>query len=314
MNNIYLITSDSIRLIIERINKIIKNEQNIETYDLNNTELEDILIEAQYVSMFNDKRVMIIKNASIFGTGKVSDKNNELLLKYLDNPNENTVLIFTYNDKCDTRKKITKIIKEKYSYIEIPKLSFNDLAIEIRNNLKNDGYSIENDSINYIINNCLNNYDLIYNELEKLKLYYQNPCKIQYADVKKIISSSIDDNNFKFIEAVINNDLMKAFKILDDLTLLKVEVISLISLLAREYRLIYSLKVLYDDKMDLASIARELKLQNWQVEKMLKNSFKYTYDELENNLLNLNECDLQMKSVYFDKATLFKTYLLKMYN
>ena len=62
------------------------------------------------------------------------------------------------------------------------------------------------------------------------------------------------------------------------------------------------------------SISRELKLQNWQVEKMLKNSFKYTYDELENNILNLNECDVQMKSVYFDKITLFKTYLLKMFN
>ena len=307
--NIYLITSDSIRLIDEELKKILKKEKNIETFDLNSVELEDILIEAQYVSMFNDKRAIVVKNANIFGSGKIAEKKTELLLKYLESPNEDTILIFTYNDKCDTRKKITKLIQEKYSYISIPKLSFNDLANKIRNDLKSDGFSIESDSINYI-----NNYDLIYNELEKLKIYYDKPCKISFNDVKKIISNNIDDNNFKFIEAVINNNLKKAFKLLDDLSLLKVEPISLVSLLAREYRLLYCTKTLYDNKRDLMSISRELKLQNWQVEKMLKNSFKYTYDELENNILNLNECDIQMKSIYFDKITLFKTYLLKMYN
>ena len=97
--NIYLITSDSIKLIDEELKKILKKETNIETFDLNNVELEDILIEAQYVSMFNDKRVIVVKNANIFGSGKIAEKKTELLLKYLESPNENTILIFTYNDK-----------------------------------------------------------------------------------------------------------------------------------------------------------------------------------------------------------------------
>ena len=64
--NIYLITSDSIRLIDEELKKILKKEKNIETFDLNSVELEDILIEAQYVSMFNDKRAIVVKNANIW--------------------------------------------------------------------------------------------------------------------------------------------------------------------------------------------------------------------------------------------------------
>ena len=91
--NIYLITSDSIKLIDEELKKILKKETNIETFDLNNVELEDILIEAQYVSMFNDKRVIVVKNANIFGSGKIAEKKTELLLKYLESPNENTILI-----------------------------------------------------------------------------------------------------------------------------------------------------------------------------------------------------------------------------
>ena len=310
--NIYLIVSESIRLIDEELKKITKNLINIEKFDLNIISLEELLNEASYLSLFNEKRVIIAKNSYMFGNDKENKANNELLLKYLENPNENTVLIFTYNGKADMRKKITKEIKEKYKLINIEKLKFSDLQDKIRTIVKNDGYTIDLDSINYLINNCLNNYDLIYNEIEKLKLYYNAPCKFEFEDVKKIVSKSIDENNFKFVEYIINRDLKKAFKMLDDFNILKVEPISLINLLAREYRLMYFTKQLYEENKSLNTISKELGLQDWQTEKILKNSFNYNYNELENNLLVLNECDLQIKSVYFDKYSLLKVFMLKL--
>lgn len=310
--HIYLITGDSIRLIDEEIKKIIKDNTNVETFDLNVIDLESLLEEASYLSLFEEKRFMIVKNATMFGTEKINEKNNELLLKYLDNPNDNTVLIFTYNGKSDSKKKIVKTIKEKYKLINIEKLNYNDLVEKIRLIVKKDGYTIDTDSINYLINNCLNNYDLIYNEIEKIKTYYSNPCKFNFEDIKQIVSKSIEDNNFKFIEAVISKDLKKSFKVLEDLALLKIEPITLINLLAREYRLMHMIKTLYGDNNNLNYISKELKLQNWQTEKMLKNSFSYTLEELEENLIILTECDIQLKSVYFDKYTLLKSYLLKL--
>ena len=310
--NIYLIVSESIRLIDEELKKITKNLINIEKFDLNIISLEELLNEASYLSLFNEKRVIIAKNSYMFGNDKENKANNELLLKYLENPNENTVLIFTYNGKADMRKKITKEIKEKYKLINIEKLKFSDLQDKIRTIVKNDGYTIDLDSINYLINNCLNNYDLIYNEIEKLKLYYNAPCKFEFEDVKKIVSKSIDENNFKFVEYIINRDLKKGFKMLDDSNILKVDPISLINLLAREYRLMYFTKQLYEENKSLNTISKELGLQDWQTEKILKNSFNYNYNELENNLLVLNECDLQIKSVYFDKYSLLKVFMLKL--
>ena len=310
--NIYLIASESIRLIDEEIKKIIKDEINVETFDLNTISLEDLLNEASYLSLFNEKRVVIAKNASIFASDKENKSNNELLLKYIDNPNENTILIFTYTGKLDMRKKVTKEIKERYKLINIEKLKFADLQDKIRTLVKKDSFTIDVECINYLINNCLSNYDLIYNEIEKIKLYYVNPCKFEFEDVKKIVSKSIEENNFKLVEYVINRDLKKAFRMLDDLSILKVEPISLINLLAREYRLMYFTKLLYEDNKSLNTISKELKLQDWQTEKMLKNSFNYNYEELENNLLVLNECDLQIKSIYFDKYSLLKSFMLKL--
>ena len=310
--NIYLIASESIRLIDEEIKKIAKNESNIESFDLNVNSLEDILNEANYMSLFDDKKIMIIKNASLFGNDKENKSNSELLLKYLEHPNEKTVLIFTYNGKVDMRKKIVKEIKDKYKLIVIEKLMYNDLIDKIRLLVKKDGYTIDTESINYLINNCLNNYDLIYNEIEKIKTYYSNPCKFEYNDVKQIVSKSIEENNFKFVDYIINRELKKSFKMLDDFCILKIEPISLINLLAREYRLMHMVKVLSEDRVGLNDISKELGLQNWQTEKLFKNSFNYTLEEIENNLVVLNDCDLEMKTIYFDKYTLFKSYLLKL--
>ena len=309
--NVYLITSESIRLIDEELNKILKDNTNIDVFDMNTLSMEDLINEANYLSLFDEKRFIVAKNAGIFGTESNNKTNAELLLKYLENPNPNTILIFTYNGKLDSRKKIVKTIAEKYKCINIEKMYFNDLVDKIRLIVKKDNFTIDNETINYIINNCLSNYDLIYNEIEKIKLYYVEPCKFDINDVKKIVSKSIEEDNFKFVDYIINNDLKNAFKMLDDFCTLKIEPINLLNLLAREYRLIHMVKTLYDEKKSINYIAKELGLQSWQTEKFLKESFSYDYDILENNLILLNECDLQMKSVYFDKYTLLKSYLLK---
>lgn len=310
--NIYLIASESIRLIDEEISKILKNNTNIDVFDMNAISMEDLLNEANYLSLFDDKRYIIAKNASLFGADSNKKSDSELLLKYLEKPNDKTILIFTYNGNPDSRKKIVKIISEKYKYINTGKLSYNDMIDRVRLLVKKDNFTIDTDTINYIINSCLNNYDLIYNEIEKIKLYYAEPCKFDINDVKKIVSKSIEENNFKFVDYVIEYNLEKAFKMLNDFSILKIEPISLLNLLAREYRLMHMVKTLYDDKKPMSYIAKELGLQSWQIDKLLKNCFNYDYETLENNLILLNECDLEMKSIYFNKYSILKAYILKM--
>ena len=129
MDNVYLICSNSFHLLEDELKKILKDNP-YTSFDLNIAELDDILEEASYFSLFDDKKYMVVKNASIFGASKRKNKEenededkvskkDEKLLQYLNEPNDNTVLIFTYNGKADTKKKICKIIKDRYKFIEI---------------------------------------------------------------------------------------------------------------------------------------------------------------------------------------------------
>lgn len=306
----YLIYGESFRLIDEEVKKIIKDSENVVEMDLMLSTLEDVFTEATYVSMFSEKKYILIKNADFFASGKITDEEIEMFLNYMQNPVALSVLIFITYEKIDLRKKITKSFKEKYKILSVNSVSMDDLVQKIRTYVKQNKYTISTEIIQYILTSCQNNFDLVYNELNKIFLFYSNPCEIQFEDVKQIVSHSIQDNNFKFVEAVIAKQLIKANHILQDLYALKVDPIALLMLLAREYRLMYSTNFLRSSGYSIPMISKELGLQDWQVDKFLKSSSKYSNEELEEYLKQLAILDFQIKSGASDKFLALKTFLL----
>lgn len=306
----YLIYGESFRLIEEEIEKIIKDSSNKVEMDLMTTSLEDVLTEATYVSMFSEKKYIIVKNANFFGSGKITDEEVDMFLEYMKNPVNLSVLLFITYEKIDMRKKITKAFKEKYKIISVNATSFDDILLKVRNYVKKNKYTISSDTIQYIMDCCQNNFDLVYNEINKLFLFYSSPQEIKLEDAKQIVSRSILDNNFKFIEAVIDKKMIKAIEILNDLYSLKVDPIALLMLLAREYRLLYSVRLLRSEGYSVSLISKELGLQDWQVDKLLRNCSKYSCDTLKVYLKELAKLDYQIKSGEIDKYLALKTFLL----
>ena len=228
-------------------------------------------------------------------------KNSNKLLKYFDEPNELTTLVFTTNNKVDMRKKITKVLKEKYHFVNIENLKPRDIFTKVKDKFNSEGYIIDDESVNYIITNNANNYDLVYNEIEKIMLYYQKPCKVKYEDIINIVARSLDTNNFKFVDMIVSKNICEAFKLYDDIKLMKVEPLALIGLLAREYRLMLFVKLLKQEHYSNYEVCSELKLQDWQLEKYIKNSLKFKVDELKNRMVDLANLDLAIKSGKIDK-------------
>ncbi|MDE5888547.1 MAG: hypothetical protein K2H20_00855, partial [Bacilli bacterium] len=189
MDSVYLISSNSYRLMEEELKKIVKDNP-YTSFDLNATEIDDVLEEASYFSLFDEKKYMVVKNASIFGASKkkssseeTTSKKDEKLIKYLEGPNTNTMLIFTLNGKIDSKKKICKIIKDRYKLVQIDDLKPKEIFARLDKAFKDDGYKIDSNIGYYIINNSQNNYDLTMNEVDKIKLYYGKGCVVKMDDV-----------------------------------------------------------------------------------------------------------------------------------
>ena len=305
----YIIVSNSYHIVFEEINKITNNPTEIEYIDFQKSSFEEIVEEANYTSLFNDEKIIVIKNADFLGS-KNSAK-TDILEKYLSNPNPLSTLIFTYDDKPDERKKVIKLIKLSDNYVYVKPLTYKEVTDRIIADFKHNKYKISYDDANYITNKCLNNYDLVMMELEKIYLYYNEPTNIKRKDLENIISKYMDDNNFKFVDAVIKNDYKLSTKLLNDFKIQKVEPIALLSLLVREYRLMLFSKALYKKGYSNKKIGEELGLQDWQVEKLIKNSYSYSLIDLEDKIIKLADLDLDIKSGKIDKYLGLELFALK---
>lgn len=307
---VYLIVGSNEHLINERINKIVKKDSDI-IYFKDDYNMEDVIKEARYGSLFEVPKYLIVYEYNLFSAKKeeTNDKDNDLLINYLNNQNESNNIIFV-NKTIDLRKKIVKLIKEKYELINIEKIDYQNIRTFINEYVEKNNYQIDYQSVNYLINLWGLNFDIICHELDKAMLYNLDLKKINYNDIKDIISKPYDDNNFHFVDAVVNKRIDDAFKLYQELKINKIDSNVLVILLAREYRLIYYVKKASGEGKNNQDIESYLNMQEWQISKLYKEGLNYSYKEIESKLLELAKIDELIKTGILNKDICLNNFLL----
>ena len=309
MNKVLLICTDSYYLLEQELKKLNKNENTIK-YNLSESTIDDIIDEAGYFSLFSDQKTIIGMNANFFGKTKLKDDESKRLLNYINNPNNSTTLIFVTYDEIDKRKNITKKIIENNSLIELKAPKGYELYNDIKKKLSI--YKVTEETVKYIISACLNQYDVICQETDKLSLKYNKNDVITLENIKNITPMSYNDNVFNFVDRVVNKDFKKAVKQLEELTYLRVDSIQLLSLLVREYRLMYYYKTL--EKTNTYNIAKEMQLQEWQLKRIIQNCSLYHIDDIKDIIITLNDIDYKIKSGQQDKKVALDSFIINICN
>lgn len=315
--NTYLVVSDTIYYTEEILKKLKDGIDNIVTFNLDEDSIDDVLAECSYPSLFDINKCVIVKNAKFLLTSKTGDskKNSEIsdkILKYLEEENEHTKLIFVVNGNVDSRKKLYNKIKENnnlYVNVGMTKTKIKDELLKI---VKDNKYTILDKTLWYIINNTLGNFDLAYNELMKIMLYYSKPCEIKYEDVVNLTSKTFEENNFKLVECIINRDLDGSLKLLQEAKILKVEPTVIISLIYREFKLMLMTYLYEINKYSKKDILNNLHLTDWMYDKVKDNLRKYQVKEIKEEIINLSNLDYKVKSGNLNKDVALISYIVEL--
>lgn len=309
---VYIIKSESYRLLDSKIKELTNNidKENIIHFDLTLDNLKDILEECNYTSLFNDKKVIIVNNTNIFGTKYEYKDDMELLEKYLNNPNKNTQLIFIA-DTISVKKKCVKIIKDIGNLFELKKPVGEDLKLQVIEYLKNNGFKIENNALTKLITNLNENYDFILNELDKV-IVVKKDYLITKEDIDKYTIKIIEENIFDFVDLVIKKDTKNIFIKLEKYIQEKQEPAIILSNIASQYRLIYSVKNLLRNGFSEKEIADELDIHPYRVKLAKEKSYNYTNEELKEKLLSIGSLDEKVKLGMIDKYVALKMFLVNL--
>ena len=310
--SVYIIKSESYRLLDSKIKELTDgiDKENITHFDLTIDTLKDIIEECNYTSLFNDKKAVIVNNTNIFGTKYEYKEDMELLEKYLNNSNKDTELIFIV-DSVSLKKKCVKIIKDNGNLFELKKPVGDDLRKMVIDYLKQDNFKIENSALTKLITNTLENYDFILNELDKV-IVVKKDYLITNEDIDKYTIKIIEENIFDFVDLVIKKDTKNIFIKLEKYILEKQEPAILLSNIASQYRLIYSVKNLTRKGYSEKEVALELGIHPYRVKLAREKSYNYTNDELKEKLLNIGSLDEKVKLGIIDKYVALKLFLVNL--
>ena len=305
---VYLLYGTKDFQIEEEIKKLSKglDEMNINKYDLNNDLLSLAIEDAKTMSLFGDKKLVIIDNANMF-TGSTS-KDSEIVEEYLNHINENTTLVLiVHNDKLDTRKKITKLINKVGKVI-----AFNDeldMTNLVRRLLKD--YNIDYKTINLFLDRVGNNPLIIQNEINKIKIYKENDKTITDEDILNLTTKLIEIDIFKLIDYIIRKDKEKALELYYEMLKMNEEPIKIIVILANQFRIMYQSKELLKKGYSEKDIANILKIHPYRVKLAIQNSRNYTSEVLLKNLNNLADIDIGIKTGILNKDLALELFIFK---
>ena len=308
----YLIYGLEKFLIDKEIKKIIAehniDELNINYYDGNNDMLKDIIDDALTISMWSNKKLIIINN-SLFLTGSKNINNDtDILLDYINNSNPDTIIIFgVNNDKLDERKKIVKELKKKSIVKECNKM--NNLNNIVKDFFK--GYNISNSDLNYFIDRVGNNLDILENEAKKILIYKDDNFDITREDITNLTSKNIDIDIFKLIENIINDNKIEALETYHEMLKYNEEPIKIIIMLANQFRIIYQSKILYQKGYTEANIASNLKIHPYRIKLALQTCRRFKEHTLLKYLSKLADLDYDIKTGKIDSTLGLELFILE---
>lgn len=318
---VYLLSGEESYLINETIARLklaLSQQDEIEvmTFDCDEVPVDAVIDEADTIPFFSDRKLVIAKNASFL---KATEKGKEKIdhdLKRLENwlgyPSDTSVTIFIAPyEKLDERKKITKLMKEKatYIYAETPKEK--DLAVWIQGEVKSFGHTIEQEAIEKLVTMVGTNMQSLKMELEKMALYLGEPGKMTESLVEDLVAKTLEQDAFKMLNAYLERNHRLALEIYHDLLRQKEEPIMLVGLLASNIRTMSNVYYLLKKGYHPEQIAKHLKIHPYRVKLLVESKRRPSEESLLTALNRLAEVDVALKTTSGNRERHLELFLLK---
>lgn len=289
---------------------------NLSVLDLRETPLEQVLMDAETFPVLADRRLVIGKNALFLTASRQTggpEHNVDALVAYLEQPPDYTVLVLVVPEgKLDERKNIVKKLKKQAVMIPCEPLQGMDLVKWLQARAKEFGVSLPPKSAEKMVEYIGNDLQTLHQELEKMSTYTGQGGTIVEQTVELLGSRSLEQDIFTLVNRVVEVKLEEAYRVLHDLLRGGEEPIKILSLLARQFRLMLLAKTLKARGYGQQQIASALKVHPYAAKLAEQQGSRFSEKQLRGILSLLAEEDYRMKSGQVDKVLSLELFLSRL--
>lgn len=280
---------------------------NLDIFDGRDLKFGNLVNAAGTLPFMAEKRLIIVRNADFFKSKQKSgpaqaeaeengNTDEESLLRYLENPSPSTCLIFLADEGVDKRKKLYKLVEKVGQVVAFPLLKGPELSAWVKTKVNSEGREISSDALQYLQIAVGSNLRMLEQELEKVLTNLGPAAEITLAQVEALVTKQSDITVFQLIDAVAEKRFPAAMEFVHELLFQGEPPPRIVSLLARQFRLIWLVYLHKNTGESDGRIASELQIRPFVVTKCARQARIFHPENLRQALRILLDTDYRIKT------------------
>ena len=254
--------------------------------------INEVINDLYTLPLISKHKLAVIKEAE-----KINKNDETKLIGYFNRlslKNIFSTLIIIYKEGRPNKELITAIkrigIVANFGITDKEKL-----VLWIKSKFRQSNKKITQEAIFYLQSIVGSDLGRLFNEIEKIDIYTKDQKIIEKEDVMTTIGGSEAVNIFKVLDSIGDKDIKNAIDGLVKLNQGNLHHLSIFAMIYRQIKLILQTKLLLANGFNFKDVEKKLKLPYFVVEKIIKQSKKYTFKEIGKSYELLNIADLELK-------------------
>lgn len=273
--------------------------------------INEVINDLNTLPLMSKHKLLVIKEAE-----KINKNDETKLINYFNRlslKSNFSTLIIIYKESSPNKELITAIkrigIVANFSITDKAKL-----ALWIKSKFKQSNKKITQEALFYLQSIVGSDLGRLFNEIEKIDIYTKDQQIIEKEDVMITMGGSEAVNIFKVLDSVGDKDIINAIDGLVKLNQGNLHHLSIFAMIYRQIKLILQTKLLLANGCNFKEVEKKLKLPYFVVEKMIKQSKKYTFKEIDKSYELLNIADLELKDSQKEPKIILEELVMNIIN
>lgn len=308
-NSVYLFHGDERylmeKLVLQTKDKVVEavfEEFNYQVIDGESADFDAVLQAMETLPLMQAQKLIVVKNAPYFKQVTPTDAQFNRYKVLLDTTPSSFILIFMCSEGVDKRKKIYKESLAKGQAVEFHKLDAKDFEKWVLKHFKTAGIEVEHKILSdlvaylgYLDYHSTKSLYQVEGEVKQL-CDYTGKRALRTEDIGAVIQRSAEGNIFVVIDAFSEGHKKRALDLVGEMLLNGEPEIRILFMLARHFRQLYRMKAYLNGGIGADVIAQEMKLQRFQVQKLMHQCRSVHLNDLAHILRKIEKADYGIKT------------------
>jgi len=253
--------------------------------------VSNILNALETLPFLCDYRLVLVKNSGLFATGRKDD--SQAIASGVKNLPDTSIIVFI-EDNVDKRNALYKTVSALGGCIEFKRPSESELITWVVREMKAAGVAIEKGAAVHLIRTVGGNMENLSKEMAKLAAYCSLKKTAVITDIDHICTKGLETKVFGLVDALATKNTGLALQIFENLMEAKEAPIMILSLIARQFRLI--LGCAQNIGQTSSEIAAALGAPPFAIKECMKQAGNFSVKELTQALKDCLEADTNIKT------------------